>query len=108
MKIKFNDSKLEKGNIKVSLDGGFTYNDFDIQEVRNSGIELNDSQDFGKIMIKGPANVLRNLNVLSKLYVDGIEGPNNSGGNDIGFLCFRDNSTPVVELNDGGVAIIPN
>ena len=75
MKIKFNDSKLEKGNIKVSLDSGFTFKDYEIADVKESGIPLDDSQDFNKIRIKGPANILRNLDVVSTLKVEG--GQNN-------------------------------
>ena len=67
MKIVFKDSELNEGIINVSFDGGFTYNDYEIADVKESGIPLDDSQDYEKIKIKGPANVLKNLDVLSSI-----------------------------------------
>ena len=67
MKIVFEDSELSKGIINVSLDGGFTFTDYEISDVKETGILLDDSQDYEKIKIKGPANVLKNLDVLSSI-----------------------------------------
>ena len=67
MKIIFKDSELNEGIINVSLDGGFTFTDYEIADVKESGIPLDDSQDYEKIKIKGPANVLKNLDVLSSI-----------------------------------------
>jgi hypothetical protein len=67
MKIIFKDSELNEGIINVSLDGGFTFTDYEIAEVKETGIPLDDSQDYEKIKIKGPANVLKNLDVLSSI-----------------------------------------
>ena len=78
MKIVFNDSELSKGIINVSLNGGFTYTDYEIAEVKESGIPLNDSQDYEKIKIKGPANTLKRLDVITTIPSDGetTEKPN--------------------------------
>ena len=67
MKIVFNDSELNEGIIKISLDGGFTFTDYEIADVKKTGILLDDSQNFDKIRIKAPANVLKNLDVLSSI-----------------------------------------
>ena len=67
MKIVFKDSKIENGIIKVSLDGGFTFTDYEIADVKESGIPLDSSQAFDKIQIKGSANVLKNLDVVSSI-----------------------------------------
>ena len=67
MKIIFKNSELNEGIIKISLDGGFTFTDYEITDVKESGILLDDSQDYEKIKIKGPANVLKNLDVLSSI-----------------------------------------
>ena len=70
MKIVFEDSELNEGIIKISLDGGFTFTDYEITDVKESGILLDDSQDYEKIKIKGPANILKNLNVFSSVKVE--------------------------------------
>lgn len=71
MKIVFNDSKIENITVNVSLDGGFTYKDYEVAEVKESGIPLDDSQDYEKIKIKGPANTLKRLDVISTLPSNG-------------------------------------
>lgn len=71
MRIHFKDPKLTDGLIKVSLDGGYTFNEHNISDVKADGILLDESQDFDKIIVKGPANVLKNLDVLSKIQIDG-------------------------------------
>ena len=57
MKIVFKDSELNEGIIKISLNGGFTFTDYEIADVKETGIFLDDSQDYEKIKIKGPANI---------------------------------------------------
>ena len=78
MKIVFNDSELSKGIINVSLNGGYTYTDYEITDVKESGIPLDDSQDYEKIKIKGPANTLKRLDVITTLPSNGeaTEKPN--------------------------------
>ena len=70
MKIVFEDSELNKSIINVSLDGGFTFNDYEITDVKETGISLDDSQDYEKIKIKGPANVLKCLDIITKLKLE--------------------------------------
>ena len=57
MKIVFKDSGLNEGIIKISLDGGFTFTDYEITDVKESGILLDDSQDYEKI--KAAAEYIR-------------------------------------------------
>ena len=71
MKIVFEGSELKEGIIKVSLDGGFTFTDYEIADVKESGIPLDDSQRYDKIKIKGPANVLKSLDIVSNVKVEG-------------------------------------
>lgn len=107
MKIKFTKFPTTVGTIKISLDGGQSFTEHNIADIYESGIPLGAGQNYEKIQIQGPSNVLKNLDVLSKVYVGDNEGSNNGDGNGIGFLCFYDGSTPVVELHDGDVSIIP-
>ena len=74
MKIKFTKLPTNDGIIKVSLDGGQSFTDYNVADVHESGIPLADSQDYEKIQIQAPANVLKNLNVVSSVKVDGEDG----------------------------------
>ena len=74
MKIKFTKLPTNDGTIKVSLDGGQSFTDYNVADVHESGIPLEDSQDYEKIQIQAPANVLKNLNVISSVKVEGGEG----------------------------------
>ena len=74
MKIKFTKLPTNDGTIKVSLDGGQSFTDYNIVDIHESGIPLEDSQDYEKIQIQAPANVLKNLNVVSSVKVDGEDG----------------------------------
>ena len=74
MKIKFTKLPTTNGTIKVSLDGGNSFKDYNIADIHKSGIPLDDSQDYEKIQIQAPANVLKNLNVVSSVKVDGEDG----------------------------------
>ena len=78
MKIVFKDSGLNEGIIKISLDGGYTYTDYNIADVKETGIILDDSQRYDKIKIRGPANVLKRLDDISTIQLDGevTEGMN--------------------------------
>lgn len=70
MKIKFTKLPTTEGTIKVSLDGGNSFKDYNIADIYESGITLSDYQDYEKIQIQAPANVLKNLNVVSSVKVD--------------------------------------
>ena len=74
MKIKFTKLPTNDGIIKVSLDGGQSFTDYNIADVHESGVPLSDSQDYEKIQIQAPANVLKNLNVVSGVKVESNEG----------------------------------
>ncbi len=69
MKINFTKLPITNGTIKVSLDGGQSFTDYSIADIHESGIPLSDSQDYEKIQIQAPANVLKNLNVVSNVKV---------------------------------------
>ena len=76
MKIKFTKLPTTNGTIKVSLDGGDSFKDYNIADIHKSGIPLDDNQDYEKIQIQAPANVLKNLNVVSSVKVESTEGGN--------------------------------
>ena len=72
MKIIF--TKLpEEGEIKVSFDGGSTFTDYNVSDVSENGIVLDDSQALDKIKIKGHANVLKNLEILTGIKTERSE-----------------------------------
>jgi len=71
MKIEFTDLPTSGGKIQVSFDGGSSFADYNVEDVRESGIPLDDGQDYSLIQIKGPANVLKNLNVVKNIKIDG-------------------------------------
>ena len=73
-KIKFTKLPTTDGTIKVSLDGGQSFTDYNVADVHESGIPLEDNQDYEKIQVKAPANVLKNLNVVSSVKVEGDGG----------------------------------
>ena len=71
MKIRFTKFQTTDGTIKVSLDGGDSFTYYNIADIHKSGIPLDDNQDYEKIQIDAPANVLKNLNVVSSVKVEG-------------------------------------
>lgn len=70
MKIIFTDLPTTGGKIQVSFDGGHNFTDYEVESIRESGIPLDDSQDYEKIRIKGPANVLKCLDIITKLKLE--------------------------------------
>lgn len=78
MNIIFTKLPTTDGIIKISLDGGQSFIDCNIADIPEDGISLSDDQDFEKIRIKGPANLLKNLDILSSVKVEG--GSGSSGG----------------------------
>ena len=92
MKIKFTKLPTTNGTIKVSLDGGQSFTDYNIADVHESGVPLSDSQDYEKIQIQAPANVLKNLNVVSGVKVESNEGGGTGGGstNESSFIIDTD------------------
>lgn len=92
MKIKFTKLPTTNGTIKVSLDGGDFFKDYNIADIHKSGIPLDDNQDYEKIQIQAPANVLKNLNVVSSVKVESTEGGGTGGGstNESSFIIDTD------------------
>ena len=90
MKIKFTKLPTTDGTIKVSLDGGQSFTDYNVADVHESGIPLEDNQDYEKIQIQAPANVLKNLNVVSGVKVEGGEGTGVGSTNEPSFIIDTD------------------
>ena len=88
MKIKFTKLPTTNGTIKVSLDGGDSFKDYNIADIHKSGIPLDDNQDYEKIQIQAPANILKNLNVISSVKVEGEGGT--GGTNEPVFIMDTD------------------
>lgn len=92
MKIVFEGSELKEGLIKVSLDGGFTFADYEIASVKESGIPLDDSQRYDKIKIKGPANILKSLDIVSNVKVEGKQASEESDYEEVLYYGWEDGS----------------
>jgi hypothetical protein len=77
MKIKF-ESLPKTGEIKISFDGGVHYTDYNVSDIEsNGGVDIRDpEQDLEKIKIMGPANVLKNLKILTGIKLEGAGRPN--------------------------------
>lgn len=71
MKIVFEDSGLTQGIIKISLDGGKSFTEHEIADIKDDGYPLSDSQQLDKIRIKGPVNLLKNMEVISRIRAEG-------------------------------------
>ncbi len=86
MKIEFTKLPTIGGKIQVSLDGGQSFTDYNIEDIHDSGIPLDDNQDYEKIQIRGPANLLKNLNVLKNIKIDGTNGSSSENTIDSRFI----------------------
>ena len=89
MKIKFAKLPTTNGTIKVSLDGGDSFKDYNISDIHKSGIPLEDNQDYEKIQVKAPANVLKNLDIVVSVKVEG-EGAETGSTNEPSFIMDTD------------------
>ena len=89
MKIKFTKLPTNDGIIKVSLDGGQSFTDYNVADVHESGIPLEDNQDYEKIQVKAPANVLKNLDIVASVKVEG-EGAETGSTNEPSFIMDTD------------------
>ena len=69
MKIIFNKLQTSKETIQVSLDGGTTWNSYVVSSIIETGIPLDDTQDYDKIHIKGSSSVLKNLDVVKSIEI---------------------------------------
>lgn len=74
MKIVFNKLQTSKETIQVSLDGGSTYTPYVVSEIIETGIPLDENQEYDKIQIKGSSTVLKSLDVVKSINVNqGLE-----------------------------------
>lgn len=69
MKIVFNKLQTSNETIQVSLDGGATWNSYAVSEIIETGIPLDDNQDYEKIQIKSSAFVFKNLDVVKSIEI---------------------------------------
>ena len=90
MKIKFTKLPTTDGTIKVSLDGGQSFTDYNIVDIHEDGIPLEDNQDYEKIQVKAPANVLKNLDIVASVKVEGTEGIGVGSTNEPSFIMDTD------------------
>ena len=93
MKIKFTKLPTNDGTIKVSLDGGQSFTDYNIADIHESGIPLEDNQDYEKIQVKAPANVLKNLDIVASVKVESTEGNGTGTGSTNESFLIMDTDT---------------
>ena len=74
MKIKFTKLPTSGGKIQISFDGGQSFTDYNVTDVRESGIPLDDEQDFDKVQIKSNSETLKNLDVIKSLKLENSDG----------------------------------
>ena len=67
MKIKFSALPTSGEKIQVSFDGANTFTEYNVEEVRESGIQLDENQDYSLIQIKSSSSLLKNLAVVKKI-----------------------------------------
>ena len=115
MKIKFTKLPTNDGTIKVSLDGGQSFTDYNVADVHESGIPLEDNQDYEKIQVKAPANVLKNLDIVASVKVESTEGAGTGSTNESGFIMDTDtygfefpNCVTGITLPNGATTISKN
>ena len=66
MKLLFIGLDNSDKSISISIDNGITYHDYTVSFLKNIGIDI-DPQNCNKIKVKGPASVLKNLNIVNNL-----------------------------------------
>lgn len=69
MKIVFDKLQTSKETIQVSFNGGTTWNSYVVSEIIESGIPLDENQEYDKIQIKGSFTVLKNLDVVKSIEI---------------------------------------
>lgn len=93
MNIIFTKLPTTDGTIKISLDGGQSFTDYSIANIPEDGISLSDDQDYEKIRIKGPANILKNLSIVSGVKVEGASGESGENGGSVKLYAFSTESS---------------
>lgn len=70
MKISFVKLPETPGTIEVSYNSGNSYVPYNTEDIRNSGITLDDNQDYSQIQIKGKASILKNLDIVKSISIE--------------------------------------
>lgn len=70
MKIIFNALKTNDGKISISLDGGITYTEYNVSDVKDTGFQLDDSQDLSLIRLKSTTKVIDSLEVFKSVVAE--------------------------------------
>jgi hypothetical protein len=99
MKIIFEQKKINNGTVKISLDGGVTYEEYQIADVLESGISLKEDQNLSLIKIKGPANILQSAEVVSSIKVGDMRGIIFAGGVASSSNLYKDLTT--IDIKNG-------
>lgn len=105
MKIIFEQKKINNGTVKISLDGGVTYEEYEIADILESGISLKEDQDLSLIKIKGPANILKSAEVISSIKVGDMRGIIFSNGRVDSSDSYKDLTT--IDIKSGTTEIGP-
>ena len=78
MRIKFTSLPTSGGKIQVSFNGGSSFTEYNVEDVRESGIPLDDGQDYSLIQIKSSSSVLKDLDVVKNIKVTDSEASGDS------------------------------
>ncbi len=70
MKIIFDTLKTNDGKISISLDGGITYTEYNVSDVKDTGFQLDDSQDLSLIRLKSTTKVIDTLEVFKSIVAE--------------------------------------
>ena len=70
MKIIFNALKTNDGKISISLDGGITYTEYNVSDVKDTGFQLDNSQDLSLIRLKSTTKVIDSLEVFKSVIAE--------------------------------------
>ena len=70
MKIIFNALKTNDGKISISLDGGITYTEYNVSDVKDTGFQLDDSQNLSLIRLKSTTKVIDSLEVFKSVVAE--------------------------------------
>ena len=67
MKLVFDKIKTKADSIQISLDGGKSYQTYNVQDLLENGIQLSDTQSYDKIKVQGEQVQLQDINVVTTL-----------------------------------------
>lgn len=69
MKIVFNDLNTSYNYIELSIDGGLTWTQYLVSDVIESGIALDDEQEYDKLKIRGSNSVIDSFHVYKNIEI---------------------------------------